>query len=177
MAQRGRKPKPVAAKRAAGNPGRRPLTTLVPSPAQGELLCPTVVQRNPRARAYWEMSLANAAPGHLSPIDGPLLARLCVALAYADEANEKIEATGMLVKAPHTGLPIQSPYLPVLNRQTEIARKLAAELALPPAQRDRVRPVDRNDAAASPWDALDAHAAHHPALKTCLSRAARVRTD
>jgi hypothetical protein len=28
----------------------------------------------------------------------------------------------------------------VLNRQTEIARKLAAELALPPAQRNRVGP-------------------------------------
>src|SRR5690242_13729502 len=102
MAQRGRKPKPVAAKLAAGNPGKRPLTTLVPSPASGEMLCPTVVQRNPRARAYWQMFLANAAPGHLSPIDGPLLARLCVALAYADEANEKLEDLGLLIKAPRS---------------------------------------------------------------------------
>ena len=100
------------------------------------------------------MYLANAAPGHLSPIDGPLLARLCVALAYADEANEKIEELGMLVKAPNTGLPLQSPYLPVLNRQTEIARKLAAELALPPAQRNRVGPYDA-DAGPSAWDALE----------------------
>ena len=88
------------------------------------------------------MYLANSAPGHLSPIDGPLLARLCVALAYADEANEKLEDLGLLIKAPNTGLPLQSPYLPVLNRQTEIARKLAAELALPPAQRNRVGPYD-----------------------------------
>jgi len=90
-AQRGRKPKPVTAKIVAGNPGKRPLTTLVPAPAAGDMLCPSVVQRNPRARAYWDMYLANAAPGHLSPIDGPLLPRLCVALAYADEANEKLE--------------------------------------------------------------------------------------
>ncbi len=100
------------------------------------------------------MYLANAAPGHLSPIDGPSLARLCVALAYADEANEKIEELGMLVKAPNTGLPLQSPYLPVLNRQTEIARKLAAELALPPAQRNRVGPYDA-DPGPSAWDALE----------------------
>ena len=40
MAQRGRKPKPVAAKIAAGNPGKRPLTTLVPPPAPGDMLCP-----------------------------------------------------------------------------------------------------------------------------------------
>lgn len=100
------------------------------------------------------MYLANSARGHLMPIDAPLLARLCMALAYADEATEKIETMGLLVKAPNTGLPIQSPYLPVLNRQTEIARKLAAELALPPAQRNRVGPYDA-DAGASAWDALE----------------------
>jgi hypothetical protein len=43
----------------------------------------------------------------------------------------------MLVKAPKTKLPIQSPWVAIMNRQTEIARKLAAELALPPAQRSR----------------------------------------
>ena len=56
----------------------------------------------------------------------------------------------MLVKAPNTGLPIQSPYLPVLNRQTEIARKLAAELALPPAQRNRMGPHGPETAARRP---------------------------
>jgi hypothetical protein len=38
--------------------------------------------------------------------------------------------------------------------QTEIARKLAAELALPPAQRNRVGPYDA-DAGSSAWDALE----------------------
>jgi hypothetical protein len=42
-----------------------------------------------------------------------------------------------LVKAPNTGLPIQSPWVAIMNRQTEIARKLGAELTLPPAQRNR----------------------------------------
>jgi hypothetical protein len=155
MAQRGHKPKSVATKIASGNPGRRALTTLVPSPRAGEMLCPQSVERNDRARTYWQMYLANAAPGHLSPMDAPLLARLCVALAYADEANDQIDVLGMLVKAPNTGLPIQSPYMPVLNRQTEIARKLAAELALPPAQRNRMGPYSPEGQGASPWDALE----------------------
>jgi hypothetical protein len=43
----------------------------------------------------------------------------------------------LLVKAPNTALPIQSPWVAIMKRQTEIARKLAAELALPPAQRSR----------------------------------------
>lgn len=156
MAQRGRKPKPVAAKIAAGNPGKRSLSTLVPPPRAGDMLCPQAVAGNERARAYWSMYLANAAPGHLTPMDAPLLARLCIALAYADEATDKLETTGLLVKAPHTNLPIQSPYLPVLNRQTEIARKLAAELALPPAQRNRIGPFGAGSVGPSPWDALEA---------------------
>ncbi len=154
MALRGRKPKPAAQKALAGNPGKRGLATLVPPPGAGEMLCPAALARNERALAYWTMYLDNAAPGHLTPMDAPLLARLCVALAYADEAHERIEATGLLVKAPNTGLPIQSPYLAVLNRQTEIARKLAAELALPPAQRNRVGIYDGRQHEPSPWDAL-----------------------
>ncbi len=39
--------------------------------------------------------------------------------------------------AQNTGLPLQAPWVAVMNQQTEIARKLAAELALPPAQRSR----------------------------------------
>ena len=48
-----------------------------------------------------------------------------------------MRALGPLAKAPNTGLPIQSSRVAVMNRQTEIARKLGAELALPPAQRSR----------------------------------------
>ena len=83
------------------------------------------------------MYLVSTAPGHLAPLDAPLLGRLCLALAYADEATAQVQAVGLLVKAPNTKLPIQSPWLAIMNRQTEIARKLAAELALPPAQRSR----------------------------------------
>jgi phage terminase small subunit len=155
MAQRGRKPKPVAAKVAAGNPGKRSLTTLVPPPRAGEMRCPKVVLGNDRARDYWDMFLANVSAGHLTPIDAPLLARLCMALAYADQANEQIELLGLLVKAPNTGLPIQSPYLAVLNRQTDLARKLAAELALPPAQRNRVGVHGLAELGVSLWDALE----------------------
>lgn len=86
MAIRGNRPRPVAEKRIRGNPGHRPLTTLVPAPADGPLLCPAQVAANETAKAYWAMYLANAAPGHLAPIDAPLLARLCMALARADEA-------------------------------------------------------------------------------------------
>jgi hypothetical protein len=65
----------------------------------------------------------------------PLLTRLRLALAYADEAAARVRALERLVKAPNTGLPIQSPWPAFMYRRTEIARKPAAELALLPAQR------------------------------------------
>ena len=58
---------------------------------------------------------------------------------------------GLLVKAPNTKLPIQSPWVAVMNRQTEIARKLAAELALPPEERCRAG-MGRPPSAALPDD-------------------------
>ena len=137
MALRGRKPKSIAEKRLTGTLRKHPVAPAVPEPPGGDLLCPLEVEKNPRAAAYWGMYLVSTAPGHLAPVDAPLLARLCMALAYADEATAQVQAVGLLVKAPNTKLPIQSPWLAIMNRQTEIARKLAAELALPPAQRSR----------------------------------------
>ena len=58
-------------------------------------------------------------------------------MSRAPLIDRDVRTLGLLVMAPNTGLPIQSPWLAVMNRQTEIARKLAAELALPPAQRSR----------------------------------------
>jgi hypothetical protein len=121
MAIRGNRPKPVADKLIRGNPGNRPLTTIVPAPRDGAILCPVHLAANETAKGYWDMYLANAAPGHLAPLDAPLLTRLCMALARVDEA-ERLMGANMLVKAPNTGLPIQSPFLAIINRQTEIAR-------------------------------------------------------
>jgi hypothetical protein len=117
------------------------------------VLCPQAVARNERASAYWTMFIANVAPGQLTPIDAPLLGRLCMCLAYADDANERIEATGLMVKAPNTGLPIQSPFMAVMNRQTELARKLSADLALPPAQRNRMGSHAAGESVPAAWDA------------------------
>jgi terminase small subunit-like protein len=57
-----------------------------------------------------------------------------------------VQAVGLLVTAPTAKLPIQSPWLAIMNRQAEIARKLAAELALPPAQRSRAGMAPPRDA-------------------------------
>lgn len=154
--QRGPKPKTIAERKAAGNPSKRPLTTLVPQPMEGAMLCPNEVANDGRAKGYWDMFLANTAPGHLRPLDAPLLARLCMCLSMADRASEEINKTGMLVKA-RNGLPTQNPYMAILNKQADMARKFMGELALPPAMRNRIGKYD-DAGGGSAWDALDAPA-------------------
>jgi len=159
--QRGPKPKTVEEHKARGNPSKRPLTTLVPEPMAGAMLCPREVASDGRAQDYWDMFLSNTAPGHLRPLDAPMLARLCMSLSMADKASEEITKTGLLVKA-RNGIPMQNPYLPILNKQVEIARKLAAELALPPAMRNRVGKYEDGKGGPSAWDALSAPVSDEP---------------
>lgn len=102
------------------------------------MFMPNEVVNNERAAFYWRWYLDHVAPDHLAPVDSALFAGLCMALAWRDEAFAEVEKTGMLVKAPNTGLPIQNPYMAVANKQQEIARKLAVELSLTVAERNRV---------------------------------------
>ncbi len=67
-------------------------------------------------------------------------------MSRAPLTDRGVRALGLLVRAPNTGLPIQSPWVAIMNRQTEIARKLGAELALPPAQRSRAGLAPARDA-------------------------------
>ncbi len=68
-------------------------------------------------------------------MDAPLLARLCMALARTDKATAPVQAVGLLVKAPDTKLAIRSPWVAIVNRQTEIAA------SWPPSWRCRLRSV------------------------------------
>jgi hypothetical protein len=55
------------------------------------------------------------------------------------EAAEKVNQYGLLTKSPNAGLPLQSPYLPILNKQAQIMLKAAAELGFTPSSRSRVQ--------------------------------------
>lgn len=144
MAMPGKKPKTIATKLIEGNAGKRPLTTMVPKPRGGTLICPTAVMNNERALVYWDLYTATAAPGHLAPLDAPLLARMCLCFALADESWDDMTSTGKLVKSPN-GTPQQSPFLPIWNRQNEIALKICSALCLPPAERNRLGVNDGAD--------------------------------
>jgi hypothetical protein len=49
-----------------------------------------------------------------------LLEALCGALALRRQAMDQVIALGLVMKSAEKGVPMQNPYLPVVNRQTEI---------------------------------------------------------
>jgi hypothetical protein len=68
-----------------------------------------------------------------------MLAIWVVAEDLHREAAEKIAQYGLLTKSPNAGLPLQSPYLAILNKQAQIMIKAGAELGFSPASRTRVQ--------------------------------------
>lgn len=133
---RGRKPKPTWLKVVAGNPGRRPLNSSEPIPA-GELADPpewlTSAQKD-----GWRYAIEHAPPGLLRRLDRSVLAVWVVAEDLHRDAAEKIAKYGAVIKAPHTGVPIQSPYVAILNKQAALMMKAAAEMGFTPSARSRV---------------------------------------
>jgi hypothetical protein len=61
----------------------------------------------------------------------------------------------MLVKAPNTGLPIQSPYLPIVNKQALIMMRAVDHLGFSPASRTRIMTGERPANAIGGWDDIE----------------------
>ena len=73
----------------------------------------------------------------LTHLDRAALAAYCGSYALWAEATEAIQKYGAMVKSP-TGYPIQSPYVSIANRQTEIMMRIASEFGFTPASRSRI---------------------------------------
>jgi len=149
---RGRKPKPTALKLIAGNPGKRALNAHEPQPRADLAASPAWLTE--RQQATWREVVELSPPGLLKDVDASVFAVWVVAFDLYQEASEKLARTGMLIKAPNTGVPMQSPYLAIVNRQAQIMLKAAAEMGFTPASRSRV--VVKRDAivADDPWGAI-----------------------
>lgn len=132
---RGRKPKPTHLKLIEGNPGKRPINDAEPVPP-GALDEPPPNLTDAQ-RASWAYAIANAPAGLLRRLDRGLLRVWVVADCLHAEATEKLQTTGLLVKTP-SGMPMQNPYLPIINRQAQVMTKAAAELGFTPSSRSRI---------------------------------------
>jgi P27 family predicted phage terminase small subunit len=89
----------------------------------------------------------------LTRIDASVFTNWVVACDLYDQALRKVNEYGLLVKAPITGTPMQSPALSILNRQARDISKFASELGFTPTSRTRVK-VDRRTKKQSPFGEL-----------------------
>jgi P27 family predicted phage terminase small subunit len=133
---RGRRPKPTRFKLLTGNPGKHPLNHDEPKPEALIPDCPA--ELGPVARKEWERLATELGKLRLlTTLDRAALAAYCGAYALWAEATENIQKFGTMVKSP-SGYPIQSPYVAIANRQTELMMRIASEFGFTPASRSRI---------------------------------------
>jgi len=133
---RGRIPTPTRMKQLTGNPGKRPLNPGEPKPEPALPECPQ--ELGPVAQREWQRLIEQLEPLRiLTHLDRAALASYCGAYALWAEAMEAIQKYGAMIKSPQ-GFPIQSPYLAIANRQTEIMMRIASEFGFTPASRSRI---------------------------------------
>lgn len=144
---RGRKPKPSFLRLVEGNRGRRPLNVNEPVPAGQLRDAPKYFSA--AQREIWAYAIEHAPAGLLRCLDRDTLAVWCVACDLYQVANEmqaQIDqnATLKLLTRTTDGALVQSPYLPIINRQGTLMLKAASELGFTPSSRSRVSLVDEH---------------------------------
>jgi phage terminase small subunit len=137
---KGRKPKPTALKDLHGS--RKPRNPDEPKPV-GEL---TVMGGPPShfnddQRELWAYALEHAPYGMLKRIDAMALEVWVMAMATHRVAAMQLHR-GLVIAAPNTRLPIQSPYLSILNRQAIIMLRASEQLGFTPVSRPRINASD-----------------------------------
>jgi P27 family predicted phage terminase small subunit len=133
---RGRRPKPTRLKVLTGNPGKRPLNEAEPRPEPVVPDCPP--ELGEVARREWNRLATELGPLRIiTNLDRGALASYCGAYALWAESMEAIQKYGSMIKSP-SGFPVQSPYLAIANRQTEIMMRIASEFGFTPASRSRI---------------------------------------
>lgn len=133
---KGRKPKPSYLRVLDGNAGRRPLNKDEPKPEHA--LRDPPASLSDRQKEIWRDALAQAPPGMLTTLDSSVFKVWVVACDFHDQANDMVTKHGVFMKTK-AGAPIQSPWMHVVNKQSQIMMKAAAEMGFTPSSRSRVK--------------------------------------
>lgn len=132
---RGRKPKPDAVKRLAGNPGKRKLES---GPVMDTTLPHCPEHLDDEARAEWRRVARRLRDvGILVHVDHAVLAVYCQAWSRWVKAEKKIAELGETVELEN-GYVQQTAWMGISNRAVQTMLKAAAELGMTPSARGRV---------------------------------------
>lgn len=89
-------------------------------------------------RDDWDYAIQNAPRDVLRRIDKAVLAAFVVAQDTHRRSSMAMQTTQLLIKSPKQELPMQNPYLPIINRQAVLMARIAAELGFTPCSRARL---------------------------------------
>lgn len=145
----GPKPKPTHLKVVTGNPGKRALNKREPKPS-GNLYDPPEWLTESQ-RKVWTYAIETAPFGLLKRLDQSTLTIWVIACDLHREAVEKLRGedddgnvvSKLLIRTPN-GMPAQSPYVSIANKQAQIMLKAAGEMGFTPASRSKVE-IDQPD--------------------------------
>ena len=149
----GRKPLPTKIKQLKGTLQKCRINHREPKPEGDLVAAPDYMSEG--AKAAWRYALECAPPHLLKRLDMSVLEVWACAADLYRKAQAGISKTGLLVKAPNTGVPMQSPYLAIANKQAQIMTKAAIEMGFTPASRSRVAlPAEVGDKDLDDWSAI-----------------------
>jgi len=146
----GRPPVPTHLKIIRGNPGKRKINNREPRPVGDLKEAPAYF--DDELRDVWTYAIENAPQGLLKKVDSSVLETWCCAHILHRRASQQVRQFGVLVKSPKQEVPIQSPYLPIMNKQALIMLRCVDHLGFSPASRSRIAMGDAPLSGAGAWD-------------------------
>ena len=97
---------------------------------------------NAEQKTAWDYAVANAPRDVLKRCDLAVLAAFVVAQDLHRRATIASMQAQLLVKSPKQELPMQNPYLAIVNRQAVLMVRTASELGFTPCSRARLEYPD-----------------------------------
>lgn len=138
---RGRKPTPTAAKKLAGNPGKRSLPVNEPRPSEAMPSMPRG-RLSDEAKRFWRGNCeALHEAGLLTAVDGAAYALMATHYALALEAAQVVDEEGISTE-DERGLTRKHPLLAVWKQNSEAFLKFAREFGMTPSARAGIRLPD-----------------------------------
>lgn len=147
----GRKPTPTALKLLRSTAQKAEKLVKRQLPAPGPLLDPPEWMTDDQKTA-WKYAIDNAPLDVLKRIDKAVLAGFIVAEDTHRKASLAMQQSQLLVKSPKQELPMQNPYLPIVNRQYQLMLRGASELGFTPCSRARIESGNTTHATFDAWD-------------------------
>lgn len=135
---KGRKPKPSYLRVLDGNAGRRPQNADEPQPVGALEEDPPPAELSDAQKEVWRRAIANSPAGLLRKLDWAVFEQWVVHHANFLDAANRVRKAGQLIKKGEDGWD-WNPYMSIMNKQSALALKCAAELGFTPSSRSRVK--------------------------------------